>query len=90
MDRSTSYHASNNKSNNIPSFFEVGSYAFGHADGDFFDKVMSHLQASTCAEVNLLAEVQVKLPDGIDKATARVALANSRSLKADNSQIYKL
>jgi len=49
---------------------------------------MSHLQALPGAEVNLSVEVQVKVPDGIDDATARVVLENSRSLKVDNPQIY--
>lgn len=56
--------------------------------GDFLDEVMSHLQALPCAEVNLSVEVQVKVMDGIDDATARVVLENSRSLKAENPQIY--
>jgi len=56
--------------------------------GDFLDEVMSHLQALPGAEVNLSVEVQVKVIDGIDDATARVVLENSRSLKAENPQIY--
>jgi len=56
--------------------------------GDFLDEVMSHLQALPGADVNLSVEVQVKVPDGIDDATARVVLENSRSLKVDNPQIY--
>jgi hypothetical protein len=49
---------------------------------------MSHLQALPGAEVNLSVEVHVKVPDGIDDATARIALENSRSLKVDNPQVY--
>jgi hypothetical protein len=56
--------------------------------GDFLDEVLSHLQALPGAEVNLSVEVHVKAPDGIDDATARVVLENSRSLKVDNPQIY--
>jgi len=56
--------------------------------GDFLDEVMSHLQALPSAEVNLSVEVQVKVPDGIDDATARVVLENSRSLKVDSAQVY--
>jgi len=56
--------------------------------GDFLDEVMSHLQALPGAEVNLSVEVHVKVPDGIDDATARIALENSRSLKVDNPQVY--
>jgi hypothetical protein len=56
--------------------------------GDFLDEVMSHLQALPGAEVNLSVEVQVKVPEGIDDATARVVLENSRSLKVDNPQVY--
>jgi hypothetical protein len=56
--------------------------------GDFLDEVMSHLQALPDAEVNLSVEVQVKVPEGIDDATARVVLENSRSLKVDNPQVY--
>lgn len=56
--------------------------------GDFLDEAMSHLQALPGAEVNLSVEVQVKVIDGIDDATARVVLENSRSLKAENPQIY--
>ncbi len=56
--------------------------------GDFLDEVLSHLQAVPGAEVNLSVEVQVKAPNGIDDATARVALENSRSLKVDNPQMH--
>ena len=56
--------------------------------GDFLDEVMSHLQALPGAEVNLSVEVHVKVPNGIDDATARVVLENSRSLKVDNPQMY--
>jgi len=56
--------------------------------GDFLDEVMSHLQALPGAEVNLSVEVKVKVMDGIDDATTRVVLENSRSLKAENPQIY--
>lgn len=56
--------------------------------GDFLDEAMSLLQALPGAEVNLSVEVQVKVIDGIDDATARVVLENSRSLKAENPQIY--
>ena len=56
--------------------------------GDFLDEVLSHLQALPGAEVNLSVEVHVKAPNGIDDATARVVLENSRSLKVDNPQIY--
>jgi hypothetical protein len=56
--------------------------------GDFLDEVMSHLQALPGAEVNMSVEVQVKVPDGIDDATVRIVLENSRSLKANDSQIY--
>lgn len=56
--------------------------------GDFLDEVLSHLQALPGAEVNLSVEVHVKAPNGIDDATARVVLENSRSLKVDNPQMY--
>jgi len=56
--------------------------------GGFLDEVMSHLQALPGAEVNMSVEVQVKVPDGIDDATVRIVLENSRSLKANDSQIY--
>jgi len=56
--------------------------------GDFLDEVMSHLQALPGAEVNLSVEVHVNVPDGIDDATARIALENSRSLKVDNPSIH--
>jgi hypothetical protein len=56
--------------------------------GDFLDEVMSHLQALPGAEVNLSVEVHVKVANGIDDATARVVLENSRSLKVDNPQMY--
>jgi hypothetical protein len=56
--------------------------------GDFLDEVMSHLQALPGAEVNLSVEVEVKVPEGIDDATARVVLENARSLKVDNPQVY--
>lgn len=56
--------------------------------GDFLDEAMSLLQALPGAEVNLSVEVQVKVIDGIDDATARVVLENSRSLKAEKPQIY--
>ncbi len=56
--------------------------------GDFLDEVMSHIQALPSAEVNLSVEVHVKVPAGIDDATARIVLENSRSLKVDNPQIY--
>jgi len=56
--------------------------------GDFLDEVMSHLQALPGAEVNLSVEVHVKVPNGIDDATARVVLENSRSLKVDSPQMY--
>jgi len=56
--------------------------------GDFLDEATSLLQALPGAEVNLSVEVQVKVIDGIDDATARVVLENSRSLKAENPQIY--
>lgn len=56
--------------------------------GDFLDEVMSHLQALPSAEVNLSVEVHVKVPEGIDDATARIVLENCRSLKVDNPQIY--
>jgi len=39
-------------------------------------------------EVNLSVKEQFKVPDGIDDATARVVLENSRSLKIDNPQLY--
>jgi predicted AAA+ superfamily ATPase len=56
--------------------------------GDFLDEVLSHLQALPGAEVNLSVEVHVKAPNGVDDATARVVLENSRSLKVDNPQVY--
>ena len=56
--------------------------------GDFLDEVMSHLQALPGAEVELSLEVQVKAPEGIDDATSRIVLENSRTLKVDNPQIY--
>ena len=56
--------------------------------GDFLDEVMSHLQALPGAEVNLSVEIHVKVPEGIDDATARIVLENSRSLKVDNPQVY--
>jgi hypothetical protein len=56
--------------------------------GDFLDEVMSHLQALPGAEVDLSLEIQVTAPQGIDDATARIVLENSRSLKVDNPQIY--
>ena len=56
--------------------------------GDFLNEVLSHLQALPGAEVNLSVEVQVKVPDGIDDATARVVMENSRSLKVESPQVY--
>jgi hypothetical protein len=56
--------------------------------GDFLDEVMSHLQALPGAEVDLSLEIQVTAPQGIDDATARIVVENSRSLKVDNPQIY--
>lgn len=56
--------------------------------GDILNEVMSRLQTLPVADVNLFVEVQVKVSYGIDDATARVALENSRSLKVDNPQMY--
>lgn len=67
---------------------KLDSMRAGLQMGDFLDEVMSHLQALPGSEVNLSVEVQVKVPAGIDDATARVVLENSRSLKVDSPQIY--
>jgi hypothetical protein len=56
--------------------------------GDFLDEVMSHLQALPGAEVTISVEVHVKAPEGIDDATGRIVLENSKSLKADSCTIY--
>ena len=56
--------------------------------GDFLDEVMSHLQALPGSETEMSLEVQVKVPDGIDDATARIVLENASSLKAEHPSIY--
>ena len=68
--------------------FKLDRMRAGLQMGDFLDEVMSHLNALPGAEVNMSVEVQVKVPDGIDDATVRIVLENSRSLKANDSQIY--
>jgi len=39
-------------------------------------------------DVHMSVEVPVKVPDGIEEVTLRSVLENSRSLKANDSQIY--
>ena len=56
--------------------------------GHFLDEVMSHLQSLHDADVNLSVEVHVKVPDGIDNATARIVDENARSLKVFNPQMF--
>ena len=58
----------------------------GRDAGRIADEVLSHLLSLPGAEVSVSMEIQVRVPEGIDKDLVRIVGENANALKFDHSQ----
>ncbi len=58
----------------------LNSLRVGRDAGRIAEEVIQHLSALTDAEVSVMLEIQVRVPDGVDESVVRTVSENCRTL----------